>query len=475
LGFSRWIFFGRSPPRIAVNSITFRFLAGATVALLIALVVAGLLFFSLYREWRQREVDSIIRAKIDSVLIGYNPDRPQDSQIGSNFNQQPYSNQASGAYWMVVKRNEKTRNDVLQLWSVSLGDPNTPRPDVLPIQTGKVSTYHAYEAKGPFGKRLRLTSYKVFLADNKDPHIIVASWPLDPLEDEVDNFGIALVATLGILALILLIAIGIVIRYGLNPLRQVAPALAAIRSGKAERLTGPMPTEIAPLADEVNALLDHNAQVVERARTHAGNLAHALKTPLAVLQNEAGASKTDLADKVVEQTRVMKDSVEHHLARARMAAQAGVLGARTDVMPIMEGLARTLEKIHRDKDLTIVAEGPSDAAFRGEKQDFEEALGNLMDNACRFARTAVRVSATVDPSGRRPTLMISVEDDGPGLSQSQRRKAVKRGARLDERTPGSGLGLSIVRDVAEMYDGSFDLTESDLGGLAARITLPAAG
>lgn len=463
-----------SAPRVALNSITFRFLAGAGVALLIALVVAGLLFFSLYRDWREREVNGIIQAKIDSVVLGFDVDRPRRSEIASNFKQQPYANRFTGAYWMIVRRDEKSKSDTLQLWSASLGEPTNPSPDVLPIETGKLRQYHHYEAKGPYGKRLRLISYMVNLADKANPYIIIASWPLDPLEDEVDSFGFNLVLTLGILGLILLISIGIVIRYGLRPLRKVAPALAAIRSGKAERLSGPFPSEIAPLADEVNALLDHNAQVVERARTHAGNLAHALKTPLAVLQNEAGASKSALSDKVVEQTKIMKDSVEHHLARARMAAQAGVLGARTEVMPIVDGLARTLEKIHRDKNLKITTEGPPELAFRGERQDFEEALGNLMDNACRYARGHVHVSVVQEPGGRRPALVVTVEDDGPGLSQSQRRKAVKRGTRLDEQTPGSGLGLSIVRDVAEMYDGAFDLSESDLGGLAARITLPAA-
>lgn len=463
------------PPRIAVNSITFRFMAGASIALIVALLVAGLLFSSLYRDWREREVDGIIQAKIDNLVVGFDIDRPRKSEFSSNFKQQPYETIRSGAYWIIVQRNEKSRTDDLVLWSASLARPDHPAPDVLPIETGKLREYYAYEAEGPYRLRLRLISYKVFLADKKKPYVFIASWPLDPLEEEVDSFGVNLSISLGILALLLLIALAVVIRYGLDPLRKVAPALAAIRSGKAERLRGPFPAEIAPLADEVNALLDHNAQVVERARTHAGNLAHALKTPLAVLQNEAAASSSPLSDKVVAQTRIMKDSVEHHLSRARMAAQAGVLGARTDIMPIIEGLCRTLEKIHRDKDLKIETVGAADLAFRGEKQDFEEAVGNLMDNACRFARSHVRITATVTPGPRRSLLSVSVEDDGPGLSQSQRRKAVRRGERLDEQTPGSGLGLSIVRDVAEMYDGAFDLEESALGGLAARMTLPAAG
>ena len=160
------------PPRIAVNSITFRFLAGASIALLIALVVAGLLFSSLYREWREREVDNIIRSKIDSVVLGFDVDRPRRSEIASNFKQQPYSNRFTGAYWMVVRRNDKDKSDTLQLWSASLGEANNPSPDVLPVETGKLREYHYYEAQGPFGKRLRLISYKVNLADKKMPYVV---------------------------------------------------------------------------------------------------------------------------------------------------------------------------------------------------------------------------------------------------------------------------------------------------------------
>ncbi|MEQ8697491.1 MAG: ATP-binding protein, partial [Bauldia litoralis] len=262
--------------------------------------------------------------------------------------------------------------------------------------------------------------------------------------------------------------------FGLRPLRRVPPALAAIRSGKADRVVGPFPAEIEPLAQEINALLDQNTQVVERARTHVGNLAHALKTPLAVLMNEASRSDSALAAKVTEQTGIMKEQIEHHLSRARTAAQAGVLGARTSVMPVLEGLGRTLEAIHRARGVKIAVEGPPDAAFRGERQDLEEMLGNLMDNACKWAAGRVRVGVSVAESGDDPRLEIRVEDDGPGLSSTEMRTALKRGMRIDEKTPGSGLGLSIVADIVDMYGGSVSLDSAPLGGLLAVVDLPAA-
>ena len=257
-------------------------------------------------------------------------------------------------------------------------------------------------------------------------------------------------------------------RFGLQPLRRIPPALAEIRTGSADRLTGSFPAEVQPLATEINQLLDHNAQVVERARTHVGNLAHALKTPLAVLTNEAAAGDAVKAGIVDTQTKVMREQVEHHLSRARLAARAGILGARTSVMPVLEGLHRTLEKIYSARGISIAINGPPDISFRGERQDLEELLGNLMDNACKWAASRVRVTV-LQQDGQ---MIVQVEDDGPGLTPSQRRQAVKRGQRLDEATPGTGLGLSIVTDIAEIYGGAFTLQESSMNGLMARLTLP---
>jgi signal transduction histidine kinase len=231
------------------------------------------------------------------------------------------------------------------------------------------------------------------------------------------------------------------------------------------------------LARETNALLDSNREIVERARTHVGNLAHALKTPLSVIANEADTERTPLAAKVLEQTRVMRDQVNHYLDRARAAARSNVVGSTTETAPVVEALVRTFQKIHRDGDLAFDVRLQATPRFRGEKQDLEEMLGNLLDNAGKWARSRIIVTLALDPaedSGGQDFLLFRIDDDGPGLSEEQMEQAVKRGRRLDETKPGSGLGLSIVADLAAVYAGSFQLNRSPEGGLRATLRLPAA-
>jgi signal transduction histidine kinase len=209
--------------------------------------------------------------------------------------------------------------------------------------------------------------------------------------------------------------------------------------------------------------------VVERARTHVGNLAHALKTPLTVLSNESSDATGPLADAVTRQTGVMRRQVDHYLTRARTAARARVLGARTYVLPVLEDLQRTLERIHIDRGISIAVDGDPEIAFRGERQDLEEILGNLMDNGCKWARR--RVAVKLSHAERR--VVIEVEDDGHGLSPEERAQVFERGKRLDEAVPGTGLGLAIVRDIAELYGGSVSLESASLGGLRVTLILPA--
>jgi signal transduction histidine kinase len=270
------------------------------------------------------------------------------------------------------------------------------------------------------------------------------------------------------------------VRFGLAPLKRISESLAAIRSGRAERLQGNFPEEIAPLARETNALIEANRAIVERARTHVGNLAHALKTPLSVMMNEAVARPDDpLASKVREQIDIMRDQVARHLERARLAARMTVVGTVTDIAPVVTALARTMEKIHHDRAISIVVDTPQHARFQGEQQDLEEMVGNLVDNACKWAQTRVSVTVAAEASrqireaGTTPSVRIIVDDDGPGLSPSEREQVSRRGQRLDETKPGSGLGLSIVSELADLYRGSLTLGAAPLGGLRAELVLPA--
>jgi signal transduction histidine kinase len=235
--------------------------------------------------------------------------------------------------------------------------------------------------------------------------------------------------------------------------------------------------EIAPLARETNALIDANREIVERARTHVGNLAHAIKTPLSVIVNEAAAHAADpFAAKVLEQADVMRDQVAHHLERARIAARLTIIGTVTEVAPAIEALRRTMEKIYRDRSIVIEVKADAQAKFRGERQDLEEMVGNLVDNACKWTSSQVFIEVLVErpaAPGAGPVLRILVDDDGRGLSTAERAQVSRRGQRLDESKPGSGLGLSIVVDLAALYGGSLTLGGAPIGGLRAELVLPA--
>jgi len=254
--------------------------------------------------------------------------------------------------------------------------------------------------------------------------------------------------------------------------------LAHADSGRSEELQGVFAKEIAPLAREVNALLESNREIVERSRTHVGNLAHALKTPLSVLMNEAGqVQEPAAAEKIREQVTVMHGQVQRHLERARIAARTAVVSTTLEVAPVVSVIARTMEKIHLERNVAIRAQLNDEVRFRGEQQDLEEMLGNLIDNACKWATAKVDIEMFVLSAPRLggvPFFRVQVDDDGPGLAPAEREEVLTRGKRLDESKPGTGLGLSIVLDLAKLYNGTLKLGNSPLGGLRAELVLPAA-
>jgi signal transduction histidine kinase len=314
-------------------------------------------------------------------------------------------------------------------------------------------------------------------ADGK--FLVMVAGDASEIFEETRAFDYYLGGTFAALSVVLVLTTIFQVRFGLAPLKRISDSIADIRSGRAERLEGEFPVEIAPLARETNALIDANREIVERARTHVGNLAHAIKTPLSVIVNEASARGGDpFAAKVLEQTELMRDQVAHHLERARIAARLTIIGTVTEVAPAIEALRRTMEKIHRDRGIVIDVEANASAKFRGERQDFEEMAGNLVDNACKWARSRVFIEVLVERGAAvrsaegGPTLRVIVDDDGRGLSEHERAQVSRRGQRLDESKPGSGLGLSIVVDLAALYGGSLTLGTAPIGGLRAELVLP---
>jgi signal transduction histidine kinase len=303
------------------------------------------------------------------------------------------------------------------------------------------------------------------------PVIFLAAEDRSPIDRDVRAFVAWTAGAFLLLGAGLIAAVIIQVRFGLRPVFVLQREVASVRKGKAERIEGEFPSELRPLADELNALMAHNQEVVERQRTHVGNLAHALKTPISVMITEASQRPGPLAEVVSRQAEVMRQHVDHHLRRARAAARTQGQGERTDVAEVLDELARTLERIFGDKGVQIDWDADENLYFLGERQDLMEIAGNAMENACKWCRGKVKVRARISGGER---FSLTVEDDGPGLPPDQRATVLRRGARLDESAPGSGLGLSIIDELARAYRGALALQDSTLGGLKLQIELPRA-
>jgi signal transduction histidine kinase len=456
-----------------VNSLALRLFVSATAVTVVILFVTGVVLSSLYRDGVERSFDRRLGVYLRTLVADVAA--PEEGEkVAQSLGEPLFELPLSGWYWQVTKLSAP-KPEVRS--SRSLWDGGLPHLEDMNVPTAPDGTRRRY-VHGPEDQRLRLIERTVDLGDDGRYLVAVAGDALE-IDDETQGFDRAISVTFGVLAVVLLLTTMFQVRFGLAPLKRISAGLAAIRSGSAERLQGSFPVEIAPLARETNALIDANREIVERARTHVGNLAHALKTPLSVIMNEANARGDDaLAVKVREQANLMRDQVQRHLERARIAARATVVGTVTEVAPVVTALARSMEKIHRDRGIAIDIEMPRDTRFRGERQDLEEMVGNLVDNACKWAqsRVAVEVLPERADAAAGSTLRVVVDDDGPGLTATQREQvgAARRGNRLDETKPGSGLGLSIVVDLAALYGGALTLGTAPIGGLRAELVLPAA-
>ena len=379
----------------------------------------------------------------------------------------------SGRYWEIAQPSGSDGMQALvrsrSLWDSELKPPAAPGLGQPRFKPG-ATVY--YDTVGPAGERLRAGAHTVTLPGWPRPVIFIAAEDRGPIDQDARRFALTTAIVLVLLGVGLVAGVILQVRFGLQPLFRLRREVADVRKGKAESLASDYPEELAPLAAELNALLAHNQEVVERQRTHVGNLAHALKTPLSVMLSEAEQRPADpLAEVVTRQAQTMREQVDHHLRRARAAARAQGSGERTAVAPVLDELARTLERIFADKGVQIDWDADDALNFRGERQDFLEIAGNVVENACKWCNHRVRVAASGAGQGR---LRLTVEDDGPGLPAHGRETVLRRGTRLDESAPGSGLGLSIVDELAKAYGGSLKMGESALGGLQVEIFLPQA-
>lgn len=455
--------------RIRADSLAFRLIAGAVLWSSIALIAGGIILSSVFRHSVERSFDARLDVLLGSLIATTEVNAKHEIVRSRDLNETRFDFAYSGWYWQIAPIAQR-----LALRSRSLFDQSI---DLSQGQDAErdVSGARFFDAAGPEDQQLRVIERRVMLPGYDVPVSFAVAGDKAEMEADIKSFNGTVFTAMAAMGAGLLIALLIQVRFGLRPLDGVRRALAQIRSGKATRLEGSFPSEIEPLAEEINSLLEGNREVLERARTHVGNLAHALKTPLSVLTNEARAHPGGFGDQVAKLAGTMREQIDHHLARARMAASANVFGAHTPVAPTLARLGRALERIYAERGIAVSVDCPETLGFRGEAQDLEEMAGNLLDNACKWAeaRVELRVAPLAQPRRGRAAFVIAVEDDGPGVPEAQRAAVLKRGSRLDETKPGSGLGLSIVTEIAELYGGELKLGDAALGGLRAELVLPA--
>ncbi len=401
------------------------------------------------------QLEYVLRSLLNSAEIGPEGEVifSRDAAADQRF-VEPYS----GLYWQV---SGKGREDFpsRSLWDrkLAFGGTHDDR------------NAHFYDSTQFPDEKLRIVERDAVIPGSKVHWRFQVAQSRDGLDAQITTLRRTLVRSFALLALGLIVMAGLQTFYGLWPLRRVREEIARMRAGQSNRVSSAMPVEVAPMVEELNALIEHNERQAEEARRHAGNLAHALKTPLTVIMNAATAQSDDLADTVIREARTMRRQVDHHLARARAVGRRGSAHSRAEVWPSLESVERAVGRLYRHVRIDVT--GPRGLQVHVERQDLDEMLGNLIENAAKYGGGSVFVTV----GAQAGFVEFLVEDDGVGIPEEERVRIFDRGVRLDTGKPGTGLGLAIVRDVAEIYEGTVALEESeDLGGLLVRLRLPAA-
>ena len=456
------------------GSLRLRLLLGTLLWIAVSILVAGWALGGLFRQHVAQQLRTELNTHLDQLVAHLVVDADGQPSLSAAQSDPRFSKPYSGVYWQidqVVPARQGLEGGLGVLRSRSLWD------DVLKVPTDQPANgeIHQHRVAGPGKTMLGMVERVVILDEFPGQagnvfRLIVAADERQ-MSEPIERFNGMLWLALGVLGGGLALVAVIQVVTALAPLRRLHDALAAVRNGTTHTLEGKFPAEIQPLIEEFNTVLAQNAEVVERARTQAGNLAHALKTPLSVLANGARGKTGELAQLVSTQVDVARKQIDYHLSRSRVAASVSLPGARTVVLPVLDGLIRVMRRIHVERHLEFRIR-PLDIlpVFRGEEQDLQEMLGNLLDNACKWATHRVEISLAVEDN----VFLFVLDDDGCGIASAERERVVSRGERADEQVPGSGLGLAIVGDLARLYGGRVELQDSPLGGLRVSLVLPAA-
>ncbi|MBT8039916.1 MAG: sensor histidine kinase [Xanthomonadales bacterium] len=424
----------------------------------IALVATAALLTWLYRDHIEQHYDAHVFTHVEELIADVTV-RPDGQPYLYRQPTDPRFYRAnSGWYWQVVIGGR------ILAKSDSLGDRDL---DISELNFDE--NHDAQILLDPLGQRLRARVVHVMPQNIDEEVTIVATAPEIQIQDDVADFGWHIALAFAVLGLGLTMAVLVQVFVALRPLKAIREAIGEVHAGHIDRLPRDFPLDVQPLVSELNSLIDHNETVLKRARTQLADLAHVLNTPLTVIRNEARSIHSKQGQLILDQAHTMSGAIDHYLSRARISGQKNVMGYRTSIKSVIDDLSFAMNRIYENRDITLELCSKGDCRFRGEVQDLEEMLGNLLDNACKWATKRVEVRCGLD--GDR--LSIFFDDDGPGIAEEELQAVTQRGKKLDENAPGYGQGLSIVREIAELYNGHLTLGKSELGGLSAELELPA--
>jgi signal transduction histidine kinase len=449
------------PPRPYVRvtgSLSRRMIAVAAAWIMVLLAGGGFALDRVLSQAISANFDEQLEFLLNTMLVSAEIGPDGEVVLNRGLNDQRFLEPDSGLYYQVSGPGFETFRS-RSLWDRALRV-SANHSDMA---------IHSYDSREFSGDILRVMERDVIVPGSPVRWKFQVAQTRDVLDAQISALRRVLIRSFVLLGIGLIVMVALQTLYGLRPLRHVRLEIQRMRAGKSSRVEGDMPAEIAPMVEELNGLVAHNDRQAEEARRHAGNLAHALKTPLTVIMNAAAANSDDLSDTVIREARTMRRQVDHHLARARAVGRRGSAHSRADVWPSVEAVERAVARLY--PNVRIDVDGRKDLAAHIERQDLDEILGNLVENAAKYGGGSVFVTARAEAG----FVEIMVEDDGTGIPEADRIRIFDRGVRLDSGKPGTGLGLAIVRDVAEIYEGTVSLEESDdLGGLLVRLRLPAA-
>ena len=453
-----------------MRSLASRLLFVIAAWLSVALLVTGILLSTLFRKNAEDNFNDLLLAHAYNLMGAIEVTEDNKLTGTPNLGDPRFLQPFSGWYWAVATAKNP---GLLNIKSGSIAELKISVPTKKEVPFSKLFR-RSYLVENELKQQIQRLEAQLFLGDSDVLYQVVVAGNRSKLEKAITNFNRNLFLFFLAFGLGTILATFYSIRFGLKPLNRTTESLTEIREGKQETLKGDFPKEIEPLANEINALITANKSVTERARTQVGNLAHALKTPLAVILNEANKPDKKMALRVKEQANIMQIQINTYLNRARIAAQQDTLSVHTLVAPVANSLVKVMQKLSPSVEFALVNDCP-EVIFKGEQQDLEEVFGNLLENASRFASANVHVSIASPPDEQKALFSIRIEDDGPGISEKHRDEALQRGQRLDETKAGSGLGLSIVQDIASEYGGRIELGKSQFGGLCVTMYLPRTG